>query len=219
MFKPSLKLKQSLLTGALTLALAVSPLAFAQSWDGMAFELLSRWEHITTTMDKDRRKQALESLAEEATAAANANVGNSDLLIVEGIVQASLAREIGGLSALGAAKQARRVLERAIEIDSDGHEGSAYVTLGALYDRAPGWPVAFGDSETAEQMFKRALEIRPDGMDVNFYYAAFLADEGREAEALEYARRAEQGTPRADRRASDEALRAEARALRRQLEG
>ena len=219
MFKPSLKLKQSLLTGALTLALAVSPLAFAQSWDGMAFELLSRWEHITTTMDKDRRKQALESLAEEATAAANANVGNSDLLIVEGIVQASLAREIGGLSALGAAKQARRVLERAIEIDSDGHEGSAYVTLGALYDRAPGWPVAFGDSETAEQMFKRALEIRPDGMDVNFYYAAFLADEGRKAEALEYARRAEQGTPRADRRASDEALRAEARALRRQLEG
>ena len=219
MFKPSLKLKQSLLTGALTLALAVSPLAFAQSWDGMAFELLSRWEHITTTMDKDRRKQALESLAEEATAAANANVGNSDLLIVEGIVQASLAREIGGLSALGAAKQARRVLERAIEIDSDGHEGSAYVTLGALYDRAPGWPVAFGDSETAEQMFKRALEIRPDGMDVNFYYAAFLADEGREAEALEHARRAEQGTPRVDRQASDEALRAEARALRRQLEG
>lgn len=219
MLKPNLKFKQSLLTGALTLALAVSPLAFAQSWDGMAFELLSRWEHITTTMDKDRRKQALELLAEEATAAANTNAGNSDLLIVEGIVQASLAREIGGLSALGAAKQARRVLERAIEIDSDGHEGSAYVTLGALYDRAPGWPVAFGDSETAEQMFKRALEIRPDGMDVNFYYAAFLADEGREAEALEHARRVEQGTPRVDRQASDEALRAEARALRRQLEG
>lgn len=216
---PKLALKQSLLTGALALALSVSPLALAQSWDGPAFELLNRWEHITTAMDKDRREQALKSLAEEATAVADANAGNSDLLIVEGIVQASLAREVGGLGALGAAKQARRVLERAIEIDSDGHAGSAYVTLGALYDRAPGWPVAFGDSEIAEKMFKRALEIRPDGMDVNYYYATFLADEGRKAEALEHARRAEEGTPRAERKASDEALQAEARALRQQLGG
>lgn len=222
MYKPNASFDRKLkplLVGALTLAFTVSPLTFAQSWNGASFELLNRWEHITTVMDKDRREQALTSLAEEASASAGANMSNSDLLIVEGIVQASLAREIGGLSALSAAKQARRVLERAIEIDPDGHEGSAYVTLGALYDRAPGWPVAFGDSEVAEQMFQRALEIRPDGLDVNYYYAAFLADEGRKAEALEHARRVEEGTPRADRRASDEELQTEARALRRELGG
>lgn len=211
--------RQLLVPGALALALSVSPLALAQSWDGPAYELLNRWEHITTAMDKSGREQALESLAEEATALVEANPGNSDLLIVDGIVQASLAREVGGLGALGAAKQARKVLERAVEIDSDGHAGSAYVTLGALYDRAPGWPVAFGDSETAEQMFQRALEIRPDGMDVNYYYATFLADEGRNAEALEHARRAEQGTPRADRQASDAALKNQARVLRQKLGG
>ncbi|HSH48062.1 MAG TPA: hypothetical protein VK991_05700 [Halomonas sp.] len=213
------RFKQLLLPGALALLLAVAPLSFAQSWDAPAFALLSRWEQITTAMDRDRREQALESLAEEAEAKADAHPDSSDLLVVEGIILASLARETGGLSALGAAKRARKVLERAIEINPDGHAGSAYVTLGALYDRAPGWPVAFGNSETAEEMFKRALEIRPDGMDVNYYYAAFLADEGRSAEALKHARRAEQGTPRTDRRASDEALRVEARALRRRLEG
>lgn len=211
--------RQLLLPGALALTLAVSPLALAQSWDSSAYELLNRWENITTSMDKNRREQALESLAAEATALVDANPGNSDLLIIDGIVQASLAREVGGLGALGAAKQARKVLERAVEIDPEGHEGSAYVTLGALYDRAPGWPVAFGDSEVAEQMFQRALEIRPDGMDVNYYYAAFLADEGRNAEAIEHARRAEQGTPRADRQASDKALKTQARVLRQKLGG
>lgn len=211
--------RQLLLPGALALALAVSPLALAQSWDSSAYELLNRWENITTSMDQNRREQALESLAAEATAQADDNPGNSDLLIVEGIVQASLAREVGGLDALGAAKQARKVLERAVEIDPDGHAGSAYVTLGALYDRAPGWPVAFGDSETAEQMFRRALEIRPDGMDVNYYYAAFLADEGRDDEAIVHARRVEQGAPRSDRQASDQALKARARVLRQKLGG
>ncbi|MGO2132314.1 MAG: hypothetical protein ACTH3D_05355 [Halomonas sp.] len=213
------RLQQLLLPSALALTLAVSPLALAQSWDGPAYELLGRWEHITTAMDKSSREQALESLAAEATALVEANPGNSDLLIIDGIVRASLAREVGGLGALGAAKQARKVLERAVEIDPDGHAGSAYVTLGALYDRAPGWPVAFGDSEIAEQMFQRALEIRPEGMDVNYYYAAFLADEGRNAEAIEHARRAEQGTPRADRQASDTALKNQARVLRQKLGG
>ncbi|WP_240470538.1 hypothetical protein [Halomonas halocynthiae] len=220
-FKTAAKTKPQrlLLSSALVLALALSPLVLAQSWDASSSELLSRWEHITTAMDRKDREQALESLAAEASALVEANPANSDLLIVDGIVQASLAREVGGLDALGAAKHARNVLERAVEIDADGHAGSAYVTLGALYDRAPGWPVAFGDSETAEQMFQRALEIRPDGMDVNYYYAAFLAEEGRNAEAIEHARRAEQGAPRADRQASDKALKNKARVLRQKLGG
>ena len=73
------------------------------------------------------------------------------------------ARERGGLGALGTAGDARDVLERAIEIDPTGGNGSAYVTLGALYDRAPGRPLGFGNSDTAERMFQRALELSMPG--------------------------------------------------------
>ena len=56
-----------------------------------------------------------------------------------------------------------------------------------------------------------------DGIDVNFYYAAFLEEEGRLDEAREHARRAVEGEARPDRQASDEALRDEARALQQRL--
>ena len=77
--------------------------------------------------------------------------------------------------------------------------------------------MGFGNSATAERMFQRALQIRPDGIDVNYYYATFLEDEGRRDEAREHAQRAVDGTAREDRQASDEALREQARALLSQL--
>ncbi|MDR5868176.1 TRAP transporter TatT component family protein [Halomonas koreensis] len=197
----------------LSLGLLAAPAAQAAAWEDELFELRSRWEHTTTALEASRREAALEALAEEAAALAEAHPETSRVLIWQGIVLASLAREAGGLDALGAAKEARRVLERAVELDPEGHRGSAYVTLGALYDRAPGWPVAFGDDETAERMFQRALAIRPDGIDVNTYYALYLEDEGRTDAALEHARRAVAGRAREGREASDEALRERARRL------
>lgn len=66
-------------------------------------------------------------------------------------------------------------------------------------------------------MFQRALEIRPDGIDVNYYYAAFLKEEGKEQAAREHAQRAVNGTARDNRQASDEALRRDAEELLDQL--
>ncbi|PRY72744.1 hypothetical protein [Halomonas ventosae] len=168
-------------------------------------------------MAPERREAALASLAEESASLAESHPRQSRVLVWRGIILASHAREAGGLAALGSAKEARRLLERAVELDPDGHNGSAWVTLGALYHRAPGWPVAFGDAETADQMFRRALAIRPQGIDVNYYYAAFLDDEERRGEARAHARRAVDGQARKARRASDEALREQARALLRRL--
>jgi Tfp pilus assembly protein PilF len=73
--------------------------------------------------------------------------------------------------------------------------------------------ISFGDSDTAEEMFQRALEIRPDGIDVNYYYAAFLQEEGNTQAAREHAHRAVNGTAREGRQASDEALRRDAQAM------
>lgn len=190
----------------------------ALAQDSELFALKNRWENITTQTPPDSRAAALEALASDAAALAQRFPGDADVLTWHGIVLASQARAEGGLDALGLAKEAREVLERAIEIDPRGSNASAYVTLGALYHRAPGWPLAFGDSDTAEAMFQRALEIRPQGIDVNYYYAAFLADEGRDAQAAEHARRAMSGEVREGREASDAALRDEARALLESLE-
>jgi tetratricopeptide (TPR) repeat protein len=183
------------------------------AYESELFSLKNRWEHTVTQAPKSEREDILNTLADEANALAKRHSDTADVLVWKGIVLAALAREQGGLGALGSAKDARDALERAIEIDPTGNNGSAYVTLGALYDRVPGGLISFGDTDTAEQMFQRALEIRPEGIDVNYYYAAFLQEEGHTQAAREHAKRALNGTARASRKTSDEALREDAAAF------
>jgi tetratricopeptide (TPR) repeat protein len=206
-------LRRQLIGTALGVSLLLAPFAGALAWESEVEALKQRWEQINTQQAEGQRRSALKSLANEAEQLTEANAGEAQPLIWYGIIEASHARERSGLGALSSARSARDTLERAIELDPQGGNGSAYVTLGALYDRAPGRPLGFGNSDTAERMFQRALEIRPDGIDVNYYYAAFLEDEGRQEEAREHAQRAVEGTAREDRQASDEALRQEAQAL------
>lgn len=205
-----------LIAAALGSTLALGPLN-ASAFEGEVFSLKNRWEHTVTEMPANQREETLKALASEAEQLAGQHPNEADVLIWQGIVLASYARERGGLGALGTAGDARDVLERAIEIDPAGGNGSAYVTLGALYDRAPGRPLGFGNSDTAERMFQRALELRPDGIDVNYYYAAFLKEEGNTQAAREHAQRAVNGTARDNRQMSDEALRRDAQALLGQL--
>lgn len=185
----------------------------AMAYESELFSLKNRWEHTVTEMPESQREAALSGLAEEISQLAEQHSDQAEVLVWKGVVLAAYARERGGLGALGDAKEARNTLERAIEIDPDGNNGSAYVTLGALYDRVPGGLISFGDSDTAEEMFQRALEIRPDGIDVNYYYAAFLQEEGISQAAREHAQRAVNGTAREGRQASDEALRQDAQAM------
>lgn len=213
---PRIPLARSVVVAAISSALALSTLT-ATAFEGELFSLKNRWEHTVTEMPDNERESTLKSLAGEAQQLAEQHSDEADVLVWQGIILASYARERGGLGALGTAGDARDVLEKAIEIDPQGLNGSAYVTLGALYDRAPGRPLGFGNSDTAERMFQRALEIRPDGIDVNYYYAAFLVEEGNEQAAREHAQRAVNGTARESRQTSDEALRRDAEALLNQL--
>lgn len=211
-----MSLSRSLIAATMGSALALLPLS-ATAFEGELFSLKNRWEHTVTEMPANERESTLKSLAGEAEQLAEQHSDEADVLVWQGIILASYARERGGLGALGTAGDARDALEKAVDIDPQGLNGSAYVTLGALYDRAPGRPLGFGNSDTAERMFQRALEIRPDGIDVNYYYAAFLKEEGNEQAAREHAQRAVNGTARDNRQVSDEALRRDAEALLNQL--
>ena len=212
----SRSLSRSLIAAAMGTAVALSPLT-ATAFEGELFSLKNRWEHTVTDMPANERESTLKTLAGEVEQLVEEHQDEADVLVWQGIILASYARERGGLGALGTAGDARDALEKAIEIDPQGLNGSAYVTLGALYDRAPGRPLGFGNSETAERMFQRALEIRPDGIDVNYYYAAFLKEEGNEQAAREHAQRAVNGNARESRQVSDEALRRDAETLLNQL--
>ncbi|MDT0501016.1 MULTISPECIES: tetratricopeptide repeat protein [unclassified Halomonas] len=196
-----------------SLSLAVLPLAAAHAWEARVEGMKNHWERVVTEQPEGERADGLKALAGQAERLVEEQPDAAVPLVWQGIIEASWARERSGLGALSSAKSARAALERAVELDPQGHNGSAYVTLGALYDRVPGGLVGFGDSETAERMFQQALAIRPDGIDVNFYYAAFLKEEGRLDEAREHARRAVEGQARPSRTASDEALRDKAREL------
>ena len=200
-----MSLPRSLIAAAMSTALVLSPLT-ATAFEGELFSLKNRWEHTVTEMPANERESTLKALAGEVEQLAEQHEDEADILVWQGIILASYARERGGLGALGTAGDARDALEQAIEIDPQGLNGSAYVTLGALYDRAPGRPLGFG-----------ALEIRPDGIDVNYYYAAFLKEEGNEQAAREHAERAVNGTARENRQVSDEALRRDAETLLNQL--
>lgn len=219
-FTGSLMTKMSM-RKTLAVTLLGGTFAFASltvsAYESELFSLKNRWEHTVTQAPKNEREDILNALADEANALAEQHSESADVLVWKGIVLAALAREKGGLGALGNAKDARDALERAIEIDPTGNNGSAYVTLGALYDRVPGGLISFGDTDTAEQMFQRALEIRPEGIDVNYYYAAFLQEEGNTQAAHEHAKRAVNGRARDNRKASDEALREDAASLLKSL--
>ncbi|NWO11250.1 hypothetical protein HLV40_12690 [Chromohalobacter salexigens] len=197
-------------------AALIGALSSAMAWaddspDGV-YPLMSRWGNVEYGMQGAAQEKALASLAEEAGALAEAHPDNAHVLTAEGIILASYAKAKGGLGALDLAKRARKALERAIELDPRGDNGSAYVTLGALYDRAPGWPVSFGDDDKAGELLRRALEIRGDGIDTHYFYATYLRDEGRRAEARRHAQQAVDGRARKGRD-SDEALREKARRL------
>jgi tetratricopeptide (TPR) repeat protein len=123
------------------------------------------------------------------------------------------------LGALSLVKDAKAMYEKAIAMNGQALDGSAYASLGVLYYKVPGWPLGFGDKAKAEALLKQALDINPDGIDPNFFYAEFLAENGRAPEALTYAQRALQAPTRPGRQIADAGRREEIRALMQKLPG
>ncbi|MGO3004206.1 MAG: hypothetical protein ACTIIR_05400, partial [Halomonas sp.] len=97
-----LPLKRSLMAILIGSALTLSPLA-ATAFEGELFSLKNRWEHTVTDMPANERESTLKALAAEAGQLAEQQRDNADVLVWQGIILASYARERGGLGALGTA--------------------------------------------------------------------------------------------------------------------
>lgn len=174
--------------------------------------LQQRWAEIQYQLPENQKSAAFEALAAEADQALTQEPDSAPLLIWRGIILSSWAGAEGGLGALGKVKEAKSLLEHALQVDPQALQGSAYTSLGALYYQVPGWPIGFGDDEQAEALLKQALALNPDGIDSNYFWGDYLIDQKRYAEARAALLKAQAAAPRPDRPLADQGRQAEIRA-------
>jgi len=166
-------------------------------------QLQERWAEVNYQLQGKTQLTAFETLVQEADQIAARNPGSAEALIWSGIIKSSFAGAKGGLGAMKLAKASRADLERAMEIDANALQGSAYTSLGTLYFKVPGWPVGFGDEEKAEEMLLKALTLNPEGIDPNYFYGDFLYEQKRYAEAEQALLKARSAPPRPERPLAD----------------
>ena len=171
------------------------------------------WEVIRYQTPAAEREKRFEALASRAHQLSASFPGRSETLIWEGIIVSSHAGEKGGLAALGLVKQAKALYEAAIQIDGNALEGSAYNSLGVLYYKVPGWPVAFGDKAKANELLQKALSLNAKGIDPNFFYGEYLVETKQPEKAVIYLERALQAPERPGRLVADTGRREETRQL------
>lgn len=167
----------------------------------------------------NRNYKELQALARRANRVASDHPGDAEALVWDAIVLSTLAEKKGGIGALSLVKEAKLKLERAEQIDPTVLGGSIYASLGTLYAKVPGWPIGFGSDRKAEQYFKKALAINPAGLDINYFYAEFLFDQGDDERALEYLQKALDAPALPDRPIADQGRRAQAMKLKALLNG
>jgi tetratricopeptide (TPR) repeat protein len=180
--------------------------------DGVA-QLQREWEVIQYQTPHDDRERQFEALAAKAHQFSESHPSNAEPLVWEGIIVSSWAGAKGGIGALGLVKQAKLLYEKAIQLDGNALEGSAYNSLGVLYYKVPGWPLGFGDKAKAAELLNKALSINPGGIDPNYFYADYLVQMRQGEQAVAYLERALQAPPRPGRQIADSGRRDEARQL------
>ena len=174
------------LSFVLTLALlagAFGPSLAAADPAADVARLQERWAEVNYQLEGKTQLTAFEALVQDAEQVVAQNPEHADALIWSGIIKSSFAGAKGGLGAMKLAKASRADLERAMTIDANALQGSAYTSLGTLYFKVPGWPVGFGDDEKAEELLLKALTLNPDGIDPNYFYGDFLMSQKRYEEA------------------------------------
>ena len=202
---------------SLVLALLLSSPLLAATPDEVIRPVQDQWAEIKYRVPEKQQADRYEQLAQKSRQLVDANPGVAEVLVWDGIVLSSEAGARGGLGALSLAKDAKQRFEEALKINDKVLQGSAYTSLATLYAKVPGWPIGFGDKEKAETYFRKSLAINPDGIDPNFFYAEYLAERDRNAEARQLLEKALKAAPRPGRELADKGRREEIRALLERL--
>jgi tetratricopeptide (TPR) repeat protein len=184
-----------------------------ESFDQQLLALQHQWAKVNYTLTGDAQSKGFEQLLVKAETLVEQNKGRADPLVWLGIIQSSYAGEKGAFGALSLAKKAKQSLERSLEMDDSVLNGSAYTSLGTLFHKVPGWPIAFGDDDDAKTMLEKAITLNPKGIDPNYFYGEFLYDERDYIQARERLLLALDAPTREGRPLADESRRAEIQQL------
>jgi tetratricopeptide (TPR) repeat protein len=203
------KIIACLLLGALSQSAWALDAADQQRLNGIQ----QSWAHIQYELPEGQRTAAFEKLAAQASSFKQERQTVAEAWIWSGIVTSSWAGAQGGLGALSKVKDAKADLEKALALDPKALQGSAYTSLGALYDRVPGWPIGFGDSDKAEQLLKMALQMNPNGIDSLYFWGDHLYRQKRYGEARAALQKALLAAPRPGRESADAGRRKEIETL------
>ena len=183
----------------------------ATELDHSIASLETEWAEVYYQKDEARQKQTYPMLLQRSSELVKRYPGAAEPKIWLATIMATNAAFESSFDALASLVKAKALLEEAIVINPQALDGAAYVTLGTLYYMLPGWPVSFGDDEKAEQLLKASLSINPQGIDANYFYADFLLNKERFAEAMVFFQRASEAPLRQQQLFADTALHNEAR--------
>jgi tetratricopeptide (TPR) repeat protein len=191
--------------------LLLSTQSMAESLNDSLQGIESEWASIYYNMPKQKQGSAYCRLLDKTINLSRQHPNNAEPIIWEAIVKATNADHQDAVSALESIHEARDLLLKAIEINPQAMDGSAYVTLGTLYYMAPKWPIGFGDEETAKKMLETALKINPNGIESNYFYGDFLLSSNNLNEAEKYFKRAIALPARTEQIYADNQLKEQAR--------
>jgi len=170
----------------------------------------SGWATIYYNTPESKQSPAYHQLLDKVRALQEQHPNDTDLIFWQAVIKATNADHQDALTALNAIKDARALLTKAIQINPETMNGSAYVTLGTLYYMVPKWPIAFGDDRIAQELLEAALQINPTGIDSNYFYGDFLLSQDKVDEAIKYFKRAATSPARNEQLYADNQLKAKA---------
>jgi tetratricopeptide (TPR) repeat protein len=185
---------------ATTTGFRMLPAEAADAADAEMHRLQTSWDAIKFGVPEgDEQTKRMKALGQDADAVAAKFPDRVDVLIWDGIITSDLASMVSAFSALGLAKRARDILEQAYKMAPATLDAGAPTSLGVLYYRVPGFPVAFGDKDKARQLLEQAVKLAPTGLDAWYFYGDFLYEQKEYAKSAEAFRHALALPPHPDR--------------------
>lgn len=197
---------------AVLLAVFLHVPAPAQSRPGALPEIQKiedEWAKVFYKLPTRQQVEPFESLLERARAIKAQYPERAEPLVMEAIILCTLAASDWGFDSLSRVQQARELLVKSIDLDPRAMDGTAFITLGNLYFRLPGWPLSYGDDRLALQYLEAAAKLYPDAIDVNYFLGDYWLKEGDYDRAIIYLDKADKAPVRSGQRLSDEKLKEE----------
>lgn len=165
--------------------------------------LQDEWAEVFYRLPENQQAERYEVLLTRVHAVEQQHPDRAEPLILEAIILCTYAAADWGLDSLTRVRTARTLLIKSIDRDPEAMGASAFITLGNLYYRLPGWPISYGNDDLARQYLEAAARLYPDALDTNYFLGDFWLHEGDYDKALTYFEKADRAPIRVSQRLSD----------------